>query len=65
LRRPLGTEAAKEIKKLMPTVPIILCSLHDEQMFGRLDPLDFPVDRVLHKADIARLMSHVRDLVLT
>jgi DNA-binding NarL/FixJ family response regulator len=57
-----GLEAARELKKFMPTVPIILLTLHAsavEESFAR----DWGVDLVLRKGDFPGLMERVRTLL--
>lgn len=54
-----GLEASKELKQLMPDVPLILFTLFAEQ----IDPRDVPVDRIVSKNDAAGLMDHVRLLL--
>lgn len=54
-----GLEAACELKKIMPTVPIILLTLHAstvDELFAK----DLCVDLVVPKGDLGRLMDHVR-----
>jgi CheY-like chemotaxis protein len=54
-----GLIAAKELRLLMPKVPIILFTLFAEQ----IDLRYVPVDRVVSKNDATKLMTHVRDLL--
>jgi|ERR1700691_2725708 DNA-binding NarL/FixJ family response regulator len=56
-----GIEAAKGIKKILPDVPIILFTMHEEIMFNYL-PIATYVDRVVMKSDIVHLLADVRDL---
>ena len=56
-----GLDAAKELKKLFPDVPIILFTQHFDFMF----PFDAPVDRIVSKSNAAELMGHVRSLLPT
>jgi CheY-like chemotaxis protein len=53
-----GLEAARQLKKIMPNVPIILFSQHAKAGFALHDY----IDRVVSKADPASLMEHVRAL---
>jgi hypothetical protein len=57
-----GLETARELKKIMPTVPIILHTIHastvQESFAG-----DSCVDLVIPKGDFTRLMAHVRTLL--
>jgi DNA-binding NarL/FixJ family response regulator len=58
-----GLEAARELKKIMPTVPIILLTLHASsanESFAK----DMCVDSVVPKGDLRRLMDSVRTLLL-
>jgi len=58
-----GLEAARELKKIMPTVPIILFTLHAtalKESFAQ----EWGIDLVVPKGDFARLMEHVRMLLL-
>jgi CheY-like chemotaxis protein len=57
-----GLEAACELKKIMPTVPIILLTLHASSV-NELLPKDLCVDLVVPKGDFGRLMDHVRTLL--
>src|ERR1700683_140970 len=56
-----GLDAATELKKLMPSVPIILFT----QFAGHdaLSHLNIPVDRIVSKSESAELLSHVRSLL--
>jgi DNA-binding NarL/FixJ family response regulator len=57
-----GLETARELKKIMPTVPIILFTLHassvNESFAGNLC-----VDLVVPKGDVKHLMDGVRALL--
>lgn len=58
-----GLETARELKKIMPAVPIILLTLHAstaKELFAG----DSCVDLVVPKGDLARLMERVRMLLL-
>ena len=55
-----GIDAAAELKKLMPGIPIILFTAHAESLAKRIQKL--PIDRVVSKTDV-RLMVHVRELI--
>ena len=57
-----GMQAAKELKKIMPEVPIILFTQHDN-MGRAILRTDHTVDRVVSKTDAYTLMGHVRSLV--
>ena len=57
-----GLEAARELKKIMPAVPIILLTLHAgivEESFAK----DWGVDLVLTKGNFTGLMDRVRTLL--
>ena len=57
-----GLETARELKKMMPTVPIILLTLHAstvKELFGG----DSCVDLVIPKGDFRLLMERVRKLL--
>jgi chemotaxis response regulator CheB len=56
-----GLDAARELKRLMPEVPIILFTQHanvGSHLFGE-NP---PVDRIVSKEDASHLIGHVRSL---
>jgi CheY-like chemotaxis protein len=57
-----GIDAATELKRLMPHVPIILFT-----QYADLSDIVFrngaPVDRIVSKADTPELMEHVRSLL--
>jgi DNA-binding NarL/FixJ family response regulator len=57
-----GIQAAKKLKELMPRVPIILLTSHDAMIFATLGDFSHLIDRVVGKADVGRLLSHVREL---
>jgi len=57
-----GVEAAKTLKKLMPNVPIILFTWHDEVLFQHAEFVGSVVDRIVRKTDTANLIDHVREL---
>ncbi len=56
-----GVEAARELKKVMPNVPIILFTLfapaETELALG-----EFSVDRIVPKGEVGHLMTHIRQL---
>ncbi|MFZ3330148.1 MAG: response regulator transcription factor [Candidatus Acidiferrales bacterium] len=57
-----GIETARELKKIMPAVPIILLTLHAttaKELFAG----DSCVDSVIPKGDFTRLMARVRTLL--
>jgi CheY-like chemotaxis protein len=53
-----GLAAARELKKLMPDVPIILFTQYADLLGG-----DLPVDRVVSKIEATELLGHVRSLI--
>jgi len=57
-----GLEAARQLKRLMPSIPIILFSLHEHPLMASAAGEDFPVDRIVSKTDASALMNHVRAL---
>jgi len=57
-----GLETARELKKIMPTVPIILLTLHASTV-DELFPGDSSVDLVIPKGNFALLMERVRTLL--
>lgn len=56
-----GIRAAKELKDLMPIVPIILFTFYAEE----INPDHVSVDRIVSKAAATTLMGHVRELLPT
>jgi CheY-like chemotaxis protein len=56
-----GLEAAHELKKLMPKVPIILFTQHAE-LANRIGVMNMDVDRIVAKTEAFSLMGHVRSL---
>jgi DNA-binding NarL/FixJ family response regulator len=58
-----GLETARELKKIMPTVPIILFTLHASTAKEAI-ALDWGVDSVIRKGDFTCLMDHVRKLLV-
>jgi DNA-binding NarL/FixJ family response regulator len=57
-----GLEAAYELKRIMPDVPIILFTLHADTMkysIGR----DSPIDLVVEKSDAVHIVAHIRSLI--
>jgi CheY-like chemotaxis protein len=57
-----GIQAATKIKRLMPGVPIILLTTHDAMTFASLNDSGHLIDRVVGKAEMTGLLSHVREL---
>jgi DNA-binding NarL/FixJ family response regulator len=58
-----GLETARELKRVMPVVPIILFTLHGE-MISEEQASSSGVDLVVAKSDISKLSEHVRSLLL-
>src|SRR5579862_5350200 len=57
-----GTAAARELKRIMPEIPIILFTQYGD--LGKyLHGASLPVDRVVSKSDMEELMRHVRSLI--
>jgi CheY-like chemotaxis protein len=56
-----GLEAARELKKIMPDVPIILLTQHAN--LGAMLRADSIINRIISKSDAFELMGHVRSLV--
>jgi two-component system, LytTR family, response regulator AlgR len=54
-----GIRAAKELKELMPEVPIILFTLYADE----INPDHVSVDRIVSKGEAWSLMGHVRQLL--
>ena|ERR1700723_2078140 len=54
-----GMDAAKELKRLMPAVPIILFTQHADGL--PYDPRH--IDRIVSKTNVPELMEHVRSLL--
>lgn len=57
-----GIDAAYELKRIMPDVPIILFTLHADTMkysIGR----DSPIDLVVEKSDAVHIVAHIRSLI--
>jgi DNA-binding NarL/FixJ family response regulator len=57
-----GIDAAGQLKKLMPDVPIILLTQHPD-LENILFRIGSPVDRIVSKGNSATLMEHVRSLL--
>ena len=55
-----GLDAARELKRIIPEVPIILFTQHATGI--TLIETDVNIDRVVSKGDPASLMGHVRSL---
>ena len=57
-----GPEAAKELKKLMPAIPIILFTQFAEAS-NAIPREELQVDRIVSKIDVIELMNHVKSLL--
>jgi len=57
-----GLETARELKRVMPIVPIILFTLHGDVISDEQANRS-GIDRVVAKSDIAKLGEHVRALL--
>lgn len=56
-----GVEAARELKNVMPNVPIILFTLFPPTT-TQLALGEFSVDRIVPKGEVSHLMTHIRQL---
>jgi two-component system response regulator DesR len=56
-----GLDAARELKRIMPYIPIILFTQHSD-LGNRLGITNLNVDRIVSKSDASSLMGHVRSL---
>jgi DNA-binding NarL/FixJ family response regulator len=57
-----GIEAAHELKRIMPDVPIILFTLHGDTMkfaLGRSSPINL----IVAKSDAFHIVDHIRSLI--
>ena len=59
-----GLDAASELKRLMPHIPIILFTQHSETG-DRIGFTNLNVDRIVSKGDAPSLIGHVRSLAST
>jgi DNA-binding NarL/FixJ family response regulator len=57
-----GIEAAYELKRIMPDVPIILFTLHAGTIKYSMGQ-DSPIDLVVEKSDAVHIVDHVRSLI--
>jgi DNA-binding NarL/FixJ family response regulator len=57
-----GLEASRELKRIMPSVPIILFTQYADLGNG-LVAAGLLVDRIVSKGDVRRLMEHIRLLI--
>ena|ERR1700693_3438239 len=58
-----GYDAARELKRIMPHVPIILFTLYADTVRDQLLGINSPVDLIVSKSDSANLIKHVRSLI--
>jgi DNA-binding NarL/FixJ family response regulator len=56
-----GFDAARELKRIMPNIPIILFTQHSDLSTG-LGITNLNIDRIVSKNDASSLMGHVRSL---
>jgi CheY-like chemotaxis protein len=57
-----GIEAAYELKRIMPDLPIILFTLHADTVMYALGPSS-PIDLVVAKSDAVHIVDHIRSLI--
>jgi DNA-binding NarL/FixJ family response regulator len=57
-----GLEAARELKRIMPSVPIILFTLYSD-IENEILAADLLVDKVISKGDARNLMGNIRSLI--
>jgi CheY-like chemotaxis protein len=58
-----GYYAAREIKRIMPDVRIILFTLYADTAREQLMGVDSPIDLIVSKSDLANILKHVRSLI--
>jgi CheY-like chemotaxis protein len=58
-----GYDAAREIKRIMPDVRIILFTLYADTAREQLMGVDSPIDLIVSKSDLANILKHVRSLI--
>lgn len=58
-----GLEAAREIKRILPHVPIILFTIHADSIKKSLQTIHAPIDLVVTKTDMPNIVKHVRSLI--
>ena len=58
-----GLEAARDIKRIMPGVPIILFTIHADSIKKSLQTMNSPIDLVVTKTDMPNIVDHVRSLI--
>ncbi|HSY98966.1 MAG TPA: response regulator [Terriglobales bacterium] len=57
-----GVDASRELKRIMPTVPIILFTLYAD-IENEILAADLLVDNVVSKGDVRNLMGNMRSLI--
>jgi two-component system, NarL family, response regulator LiaR len=57
-----GIEAAYELKRIMPAIPIILFTLHSDTVVFAVGP-NSPIDLVVAKSDAVHIVDHIRLLI--
>jgi DNA-binding NarL/FixJ family response regulator len=57
-----GIEAAYELKRIMPAVPIILFTQHEDTVKYSLGK-NSPIDLVVAKSDAFHILEHIRSLI--
>ena len=58
-----GLDAALELKRITPHVPIILLTLHADTLGAQLMGVNSPFDLLVSKTDAANIVKHVRSLI--
>jgi DNA-binding NarL/FixJ family response regulator len=58
-----GIDAARELKRIMPQVPIILFTLHADTTVTHILEQNSPIDLVVAKSDVGNIVKHVRSLL--
>jgi two-component system, NarL family, response regulator DegU len=58
-----GIDAAHELKRIMPSVPIILFTLHADTAITHSLGENSPIDLVVAKSDAGNMVKHVRSLL--
>jgi DNA-binding NarL/FixJ family response regulator len=57
-----GVEAAHELKRILPDVPIILFTLHADTIKSALGRSS-PIDLIVSKSDAFHIVDHIRSLI--
>lgn len=58
-----GLNAARELKQIMPHVPIIVLSIYSETVKNHLMDRNSPFDLVVLKTEAEKIVNHVRSLI--